>query len=77
MRTSVALPPILERMEQRMPKYHAYFIDGDGHVTQRIDLVCADEDTAMDQVKSLVDGQPIELWEADRKIATFDPVSGK
>ena len=60
-----------------MPKYHAYFIDGDGRVTQRIDLVCVDEDTAMEQAKSLVDGQPIELWEADRKIATFDPVSGK
>jgi hypothetical protein len=56
-----------------MPDYHAYFIDEDGHVTLRIDLVCADEDTAMEQAKSLVDGQSIELWEAARKIATFDP----
>jgi hypothetical protein len=73
MRMSVVLPPILERMEQRMPNYNAYLIDDDGHVTQRIDLVCADEDTAKEQAKSLADGQPIELWEAARKIAKFDP----
>jgi hypothetical protein len=39
----------------------------------RHDLVCADEDPAMEQAKSLVDGQSIELSEAARKIATFDP----
>ena len=56
-----------------MLNYHAYLIDEDGHVTLRIDLICADEDTAMEQARSLVDGQSIELWEAARKIATFDP----
>jgi hypothetical protein len=56
-----------------MPNYHAYLIDEDGHVTLRIDLICADEDTAMEQARSLVDGQSIELWEAARKISTFDP----
>jgi hypothetical protein len=62
-------------MEQRMPNYHAYVIDEDGHVTQRIDLVRADEDTAKEHAKSLVDGQPIELWETARKIATLCPVN--
>jgi hypothetical protein len=56
-----------------MPDYHAYVIGDDGHIKQRIDLICADDDTAKEQAKSLVDGYPIELWQSARKVATFEP----
>jgi hypothetical protein len=36
-------------------------------------FVCADEDTAKEQAKSLVDGYRIELWQSVRKVATFEP----
>ena len=63
MRTSVALPPILERMEQRMPKYHAYFIDGDGRVTAHRHQFAPIRIPGNGQAKS--PGEPpntIELW---------------
>jgi hypothetical protein len=46
-----------------MPEYQAYVIGEDGHIKQRIDLVCADDDRAKERAKSLVDGQTIELWQ--------------
>jgi hypothetical protein len=56
-----------------MPKYRAYFIGKDGHIENRIDLVCADDDAAKKRAKLLLDfdGHDIELWQRDRKIATF------
>ena len=33
-----------------------YFIGHDGHIMQRLDLICADDETAKQQAKYLVDG---------------------
>ena len=55
-----------------MQEYRAYILGPDGHVQRRIDLV-ADENTAKEQAKQLVDGHDVELWQSDRKIATFTP----
>jgi hypothetical protein len=56
-----------------MREYQAYVIGEDGHIEQRIDLTCADDDAARERAESLVDGHAIELWQSDRKIATIEP----
>jgi hypothetical protein len=53
--------------------YQAYLIGPDGHVTMRVDLHCADDESAKTNAQQLVDGQAVELWQQDRKIATFTP----
>jgi hypothetical protein len=55
-----------------MKEYRAYIIGPDGHVQGRVDLIDADdEETAKEQAKQYVDGHDVELWQLDRKIATF------
>jgi hypothetical protein len=56
-----------------MGEYQAYVLGEDGHIEQRIDLTCADDDAARERAESLVDCHAIELWQLDRKIATFEP----
>jgi hypothetical protein len=54
-----------------MQGYRAYLIGPDGHIFQRIDLVCENDEDAKERAKQLVDGHDIELWQLDRRIATF------
>ena len=54
-----------------MPEFRAYFLDEDGHIENRINIVCEDETTAEDKVKRLLAGHDVELWQGDRKIGTF------
>lgn len=54
-----------------MAEYRAYLLKPDGHVWQRFDLVCDDDDDAKVRAKQLVDGHDVELWQRSRKIATF------
>jgi len=65
---SIAVPEC-----RQMREYQAYVIGEDGHIQQRIDLVCVDDDAAKERAETLVDDLAIELWELDRKIATFEP----
>jgi hypothetical protein len=51
--------------------YRAYLIDPSGRILGRTDLASADEEAAAKEAKQLVDGHDVELWEMDRKIATF------
>ena len=37
----------------------------------RIDLAFEKEEDAIERAKQLVDGHDVELWQLDRKIATF------
>jgi hypothetical protein len=55
-----------------MREYQAYVVGEDGHFQQRINLLCADDDAAKERSEALVDGHAIELWQSDRKIATFE-----
>ena len=54
-----------------MQEYRAYVIGPDGHIIQRFDMVCTDVEAAKARAKQLVNGYDIELWQLDRKIATF------
>ncbi|EIG57000.1 hypothetical protein Bra1253DRAFT_01638 [Bradyrhizobium sp. WSM1253] len=56
-----------------MPEYRAYILGSDGHIQLRLELDCADEPTASERAKQLVNRQDVELWEGARKIATYRP----
>jgi hypothetical protein len=54
-----------------MQDYRVYAIGPDGHILKRIDLFCANDDTAKERAKQLLDGNDIELWQLGRQIAEF------
>jgi len=52
--------------------YRAYIIGRDGQFQSAIDLDCANDDTASESAKQLLSGYDVELWQWDRKMATFE-----
>lgn len=62
------------RPESKVQEYRAYIVDKDGHVTGRIDLLCENEDDALQRAKQLVDGHAVELWQGKQKIERFEPL---
>ncbi|MDA9482967.1 hypothetical protein XI07_13200 [Bradyrhizobium sp. CCBAU 11445] len=58
-----------------MREFRAYIIDGEGHITLRIDLEVQDEVEARERAKLLVDGHAVELWEGATKLDRFEPIS--
>jgi hypothetical protein len=54
-----------------MPEYRAYIIGDDGHFFEAVPLECADDAEAIEKAKRLVDDHDVELWQRDRKVATF------
>ena len=57
--------------------YYAYVIDVDGHIRNRIEVRCGDDEGAIRCAKQLVDGYAIELWQAARMVAAFEATSRK
>jgi hypothetical protein len=55
-----------------MPEYRVYIIGSDGHFHRSVHLDCVDDEAAKEQAKQHVDGHDVELWQRDRKIATFE-----
>ena len=56
-----------------MAGYYAYIIDDDGHITNRVQIICDDDEEAKRCAERLVDGHAVELWQQARKIERFDP----
>jgi len=54
-----------------MADYRAYMVDSDGHFYEAVALVCADDAEAIQKAEQLVDHREVELWQLDRKVATF------
>ena len=55
-----------------MPIYKAHIIDSDGRFRNAVHLELADDASAIKSAKRLVmNGYHVELWERNRKIATF------
>lgn len=54
-----------------MDGFYAYIIGPDGHVIKRVDLALEKEEDAVKRAKGLVDSHDVELWQRDRRIATF------
>jgi hypothetical protein len=67
------LPPQIPENVMSDHDYRAYRIGRTGHILERFDLTAADEATARQQAKRLVDGHAVELWLEARRIATFHP----
>ena len=51
--------------------YYAYVMGQDGHIQNRIALLCDDDEEAKRLAKQLVDGHDVELWQGTRMVATF------
>jgi hypothetical protein len=51
--------------------FRAFIVGKDGHIKGCINLVCNDEIEAKEYAKRLVDGDVVELWHRDQKIAVF------
>ncbi len=60
-------------METQMKDYYAYDIDEDGHITNRVIVICDDDEEAKRCARQIADGHAIELWQGARMIATFEP----
>ena len=58
-------------MGLKMQEYSAYIVGPDGHILNRIDLFCANDDEAKECAVRLVDDEKVELWQRDRRIAEF------
>ena len=56
-----------------LKEYKVYVLGMDGHIFDRIDIACENEEAAKERAKQLVDGQAVELWEGARRIARFKP----
>ena len=54
-----------------MPRYRANIIDSDGRFKNALHLDFADDGEAIEATKRFVHGHDAELWEGNRKIATF------
>ena len=54
-----------------MADYRAYLMDTDGHIFRSVELVCADDAEAIEQAQRLAEGHDVELWQLNRKVATF------
>ena len=54
-----------------MADYRVYLIGEDGHFFKAVPFVCADDAEAMEKAKPLAIDHNVELWQLDRKVATF------
>ena len=54
-----------------MQGYRAYTLDKDGHIRDRVEFFCTNEEEAKERAKRLVNGLDVELWQTDHRIAIF------
>ena len=46
-----------------MAEYRAYLVDSDGHFSEAVPLICADDGEAIEKAKQLAVGHDVELWQ--------------
>jgi hypothetical protein len=61
------------KRECRVQEYRVFVIGPDGHVIDRIDLVCATEEDAIERARQVMDSHAVELWRGSRRIERFEP----
>jgi len=54
-----------------MEEFTAYLFGPDGHIVERVGLVCADEDAAKERAQQLAEVYEVELWQLSRRIARY------
>ena len=55
-----------------MGNYYAYLIDENGHIRNRIVIMCDDDEEAKRRAQRLAAGQAVELWQEARMIVAFE-----
>jgi hypothetical protein len=58
-------------IEGSRTEYRVYALDSEGHPIKAIRLDCLDDQAAIESAKQYIDGRDIELWQLDRRVATF------
>ena len=56
---------------RHMADYRAYVLDVDGHITERLDLDCADDAEAVRLARRRLKDPDIEVWQGARMVARF------
>lgn len=54
-----------------MEEFMDYLFGPDGHIVQRVRLICADEEAGKQRARQLAETNAVELWQLTRKIASF------
>ena len=54
-----------------MADYRIYLMDTDGHIFKSVELICANDEQAMEHAQRLAVGHDVELWQLDRQVAKF------
>jgi hypothetical protein len=49
-----------------LPNYKLYFVDGAGHIHNRMDIEANDDAAAVAKAEDLAKGQALELWQSAR-----------
>ena len=64
---------IRQRMTFGVKEYRAFFVGRDGHFDGVEQLLCNNDDEAVEQVKRLANQYGVELWNGSRLVARIDP----
>lgn len=59
-----------------MAEYKLYFLNLQGEIQVRVDLVCGDDEEAAFTARGAADGRAMELWQGERFVAKFDRKPG-
>ncbi|MBR0756084.1 hypothetical protein JQ604_28250 [Bradyrhizobium jicamae] len=54
-----------------MADYRVYVLDVSGHITDRLDLDCADDAEAVKVARRRLSDPDIEVWQGTRMVAKF------
>ena len=61
------------RLGRLMEEYRVYVIGRLGHIINRVDMLCSDENEARQHAKRVADAHVVELWQGGRFIERFEP----
>lgn len=54
-----------------MQEYRLYFLSDAGHILRAIDMLCADDDDAMERSQEIRRGAAAEPWQLGRSVCAF------
>jgi hypothetical protein len=61
-------------MKGKVPMdYRAYFLDDDGRVFAREDIIAENDEEAVLAASQLQNDRAIEVWQLDRRVALIEP----
>jgi hypothetical protein len=66
---------LFENWSKTMPDYRIYSLDEGGHIVHPPAIISCDNDgEAIDHAEALSAGQPLEVWENDRRVGRIEPI---